>query len=1069
MVAAHRPDLIWQAAFNAEPNDPGAVPLWTDLTAMVKSISAHRRGRVYEMASTFPQTPTITFRDPDEYLNPQNTSSPYAPQVQPYRPILGQAVWPNPYVSGEVNFINTGRWKPNDEVASDPSFESYTNGAVAPNWLTAVGAVSPTITTTNPQQGTKSVTYAVAATAVRQGLSWRADTVPGRQYTTSVYVRQSSASTQWLLVGGQVLAWDDFETAASNGWGTAPTGGAWSTVNGSASDYSVSGGTGRHSIATLAVRRLTLIGSDIADSSQRVTITWPEVVTGLGQGGRAGLTARYIDANNYYLASVVYNLDGSLEARLTGTVGGVQTLALTEDLGFRYETNTQLQMRMEVESDNLRLRVWPAGETEPTIWQLEGTDTGLSHGQIGCQTYLDTGATNTLPLTVQFEDYTATGSNGSTTTTTTGSYVRLSKTFTATEDRHTITIATRGTAVAGTVNIDAVQHEEGASATTFTTAGPVIYPLLRQFGERWTRTYSASGYVGYAPVPAVDAFAALAATDIPVEYVTAVNSLRPDFFWSLGGGTSSQLALESTGTSTTPLALVESKFGAGTAPAFGAAIEVPGLGGSPTGVKFEQGNPVNPQAAEGTILGAGRVVGGAPVNFPLSTAVYGSTDIWNMTAALWVTLEPSPTYGAQLLNFYTFDGPIDQVITPISVAYNNNGGAYDVNVTIANGSDAHVVTATSAPGLNDGQPHLIVVTAYWDIVIGFAAVSIWIDGVAWVTNSGDNVAAPSRNADSVCIGGVAYSSIFSAPHDGVISMVSVWNRQLVNPEIEKLWEAGQGYAGELTGVRLARHLENGNYAGRTRISDGSTTLQPATFSGTTSLLADGQQITGAEQGNLWVAPDGAYTFEGRQDRWLRLEPVAVLGEDEPGGEYPYLGGIIIDDDPNFVYADVRITRLGGALAFGGTRRDIDTAKRRYFGKSFAAGYDFETDEQAQYAADYIFNTHRAPIPRISKVTLDPSANPALWPVALSLEVGQRITVVRRAKAANAGAGLTMEADYFVESVEHSPVSMAEGTWNVSFYASPVGSVDTGNGVTLQPWILENATYGVLDSTTVLGW
>jgi hypothetical protein len=128
---------------------------------------------------------------------------------------------------------------PNDIAPLDPSFESYANGAAAPAALTAVGGVAATVTTTNPQQGTKSLTYAVAGTATRQGISWEVPCVPGQQYTTSAYLRQSSASTQWLLTDEQNLVWDDFGRTASSGWGTADSGGAWSTSGGSASDYSV--------------------------------------------------------------------------------------------------------------------------------------------------------------------------------------------------------------------------------------------------------------------------------------------------------------------------------------------------------------------------------------------------------------------------------------------------------------------------------------------------------------------------------------------------------------------------------------------------------------------------------------------------------------------------------------------------------------------------------------------------------------------------------------------------------------------------------------------------------------
>jgi hypothetical protein len=79
---------------------------------------------------------------------------------------------------------------------------------------------------------------------------------------------------------------------------------------------------------------------------------------------------------------------------------------------------------------------------------------------------------------------------------------------------------------------------------------------------------------------------------------------------------------------------------------------------------------------------------------------------------------------------------------------------------------------------------------------------------------------------------------------------------------------------------------------------------------------------------------------------------------------------------------------------------------------------------------------------------------------MDLEIGNRYTVARRPKAANNGAGITMLADYFLEKVTHRQVDPELGTWWVDLQLSPAP---------LQPWILGDSTYGVLDTTTVLGF
>jgi hypothetical protein len=127
----NRPDWAIQVAFNADPNDASAVPVWVDLTTMVMAAGQISRGRQYELAQSQAAQPVVLFRDPNEYLNPDNTSSPYYPNVQPYRALLWQGMWPN---GGAGNLLNSGTWR----IPVDPTFESTTAGTT-PSYITAVG------------------------------------------------------------------------------------------------------------------------------------------------------------------------------------------------------------------------------------------------------------------------------------------------------------------------------------------------------------------------------------------------------------------------------------------------------------------------------------------------------------------------------------------------------------------------------------------------------------------------------------------------------------------------------------------------------------------------------------------------------------------------------------------------------------------------------------------------------------------------------------------------------------------------------------------------------------------
>lgn len=65
-----------------------------------------------------------------------------------------------------------------------------------------------------------------------------------------------------------------------------------------------------------------------------------------------------------------------------------------------------------------------------------------------------------------------------TSTTSTGTYTRIQVTFTATATVHTLVVATTGTALAGTVELDLIQYETGASANAFRAWGPTVYGNL---------------------------------------------------------------------------------------------------------------------------------------------------------------------------------------------------------------------------------------------------------------------------------------------------------------------------------------------------------------------------------------------------------------------------------------------------------------------------------------------------------------------------------------------------------------------------------------------------------------
>jgi hypothetical protein len=141
VTAEYHPDYAFQVAFNASPNDPNDVPIWTNLTEFLLRADAITRGRQYELDQNQANQPSFDLDDLDESLNPGNTNSSLYPDVLPMRELVWQCQYPNDGSTG--NLLNLA----GQDGGQDPTFDSYTDGST-PVWISGVGSSSPVITAT---------------------------------------------------------------------------------------------------------------------------------------------------------------------------------------------------------------------------------------------------------------------------------------------------------------------------------------------------------------------------------------------------------------------------------------------------------------------------------------------------------------------------------------------------------------------------------------------------------------------------------------------------------------------------------------------------------------------------------------------------------------------------------------------------------------------------------------------------------------------------------------------------------------------------------------------------------
>ncbi len=205
------------------------------------------------------------------------------------------------------------------------------------------------------------------------------------------------------------LAEDAFERTTATGWGTAPTGGAWTT----SSSLSVSAGKGRMSHTAGGGRNAYLRAVSSANTRLVMTLSPDKLAT--GSGLYSSIVGRAVTGAGEYRAKARLRSDGRIELSLirtsaTGTETTIRAAALVPNL--TYTPASSFRVRMEVTGTSpttVRARAWDAAAAEPTDWLVSTTDSTAGMqvaGAIGINSYYSSTATN-APLVLSVDDLAA--------------------------------------------------------------------------------------------------------------------------------------------------------------------------------------------------------------------------------------------------------------------------------------------------------------------------------------------------------------------------------------------------------------------------------------------------------------------------------------------------------------------------------------------------------------------------------------------------------------------------------------------------------------------------------------
>jgi hypothetical protein len=256
---------------------------------------------------------------------------------------------------------------------------------------------------------------------------------------------------------------------------------------------------------------------------------------------------------------------------------------------------------------------------------------------------------------------------------------------------------------------------------------------------------------------------------------------------------------------------------------------------------------------------------------------------------------------------------------------------------------------------------------------------------------------------------------------------------------------------ETSGQRITSvlALPEVDYQGSTSIATGTVNLghdSAYTVPQGTNTLAYLQQINEAEQGRLFVARDGTITFQNRIGNTLSA-PVISFKDDGTGAKYD---AVEVEFDADNVVNRAYVRGLDGTEATDSDAGSIS----KYFTQSFSIT-DSLLHEQTSIDNLAAYLLEPSPEPRYTSVSTSFAALTSTQRDDIAtVDIGDTISIHKQIP----GLGSEIATELAVEGIQ-GIINVASGH-GITFYTSPTTIV--------YELILDDATYGVLDSNNVLG-
>lgn len=1039
MTIATIPSVFYEFAFNADPNQGTVPPNWLDLSSRVQFGWNTTRGKQYESDVNETGVWNVELANADGAVDPGNASSPYWPNVIPYRrcrirmPLGANLLAPDQASGGE--------WSP---LAAGP----------LPAWLGASSASGYPVTVAvvggAAFQGTQTFAVAVpAAGAATKGL-WQAP-VPtvtaGGAYTFSAQVQVTTSgqnpqiyvSISWLTTAGAVaLSVSSTATTVTGGAGT------WTAL-------SVSGTAPAAAVAAVvSVNTASAIGAP--------TVVW---VDGLQLENRSYATRWQMP----WRAGV---------NQLPQTIAtGLETLNPVSDTPTRWFNALGTLGGLIQQATNLTAA--PSGQTSAVKWvSNSGTTSSNSILAVGNSTNAAGPVADTVQVTGSLS-YTASAyllraasadatiivtpsivwydqnanqlsvASGSGATVTTASWVRATVTGTAPATavwgRLQLAITTPATTTAqNTIYATGLQFEQAASVSTWADPGVTAF-VFNGYVERWPNTYNeADGTYGTAQLECVDAFSALAQFTLQPPYINELLILSPNYLFELAEAAGSTAVVDSIG-NRTPAPVENGPRGAGSL-VFGNAVTAT----SPTTGGFVGASgPVATFANDGALISP--TLHETFISLHKTTAAPGPP-----TAGAWTRIIAFRTSQASDINhrysMWNAASPTSSCQFEFRLE-NTASGTITASYVDKNGTS---FTVANAFAVNDGNWHLLGLGVNPSTGNGTA----WLDGVSF--GSAGGLSTPSGiTSDTIGCEASLPTSLYQCGWVGDLALAVELPALLTNTQMANLYNSWRSASkGESSGSRYARVLTWIGWTGAAVFDNGQTTsMGPATDLIGSSALDAENLVALTENGDHYVSASGALTFKARSAFYNTRTPAVVFGEGPPVGnfgEWPVEYGSF-DFDPSHLASAVQVQNYGGSLY----QVRNAAAARKYFPRVYARQVNTTSTSEPQDAATYLLGQLSTPRKRVDTVRWHVSAQLGALPVAAQIDKGVRVRTMKRP----VGAAAT-SLDVFTQKVDWTWDPSGD-VW-VEYQASPADLLAYGVLAALHTTLNAQATAGASTAT-----